>query len=52
MGQNQWNHVGVGAPPILVYFNGDWDVHWGVQDFDIWPNDPGIACRETIGDGL
>ena len=19
---------GVGAPPILVYFSGDWDVHW------------------------
>ena len=23
------NHFGVGAPPILVYFSGDWDVHWG-----------------------
>ena len=22
-------HFGVGAPPILVYFSGDWDVHWG-----------------------
>ena len=22
-------HLGVGAPPILVYFSGDWD-HWGV----------------------
>ena len=20
---------GVGAPLILVYFSGDWDVHWG-----------------------
>ena len=20
---------GVGAPPILVYFSGDWAVHWG-----------------------
>ena len=20
----------IGAPPILVYFSGDWDVHWGV----------------------
>ena len=28
VGQNQWYHVGVGAPPILVYFSGDWDVHW------------------------
>ena len=27
VGQNQWYHVGVGAPPILVYFSGDWDVH-------------------------
>ena len=29
MGQNQWYHFGVGAPPIVVYFSGDWDVHWG-----------------------
>ena len=29
VGQNQWHHFGVGAPPILVYFSGDWDVHWG-----------------------
>ena len=28
-GQNQWYHFGVGAPPILVYFSGDCDVHWG-----------------------
>ena len=28
VGQNQWYHFGVGAPPILVYFSGDWDVHW------------------------
>ena len=27
MGQNQWYHFGVGAPPILVYVSGDWDVH-------------------------
>ena len=27
--QNSWYHFGVGAPPILVYFSGDWDVHWG-----------------------
>ena len=30
VGQNQWYHFGVGAPPILVYVSGDWDVHWGV----------------------
>ena len=29
VGQNQWHHFGVGAPPILVYFSGDWDVRWG-----------------------
>ena len=23
------SYFGVGAPPILVYFSGDWDVHWG-----------------------
>ena len=22
------SHSGVGAPPILVYLSGDWDVHW------------------------
>ena len=29
VGKNQWYHFGVGAPPMLVYFSGDWDVHWG-----------------------
>ena len=29
VGQNQWYHFGIGAPPIVVYFSGDWDVHWG-----------------------
>ena len=29
MVQNQWYHFGIGAPPILIYFSGDWDVHWG-----------------------
>ena len=24
-----WHHFGVGVPPILVFFSGDWDVHWG-----------------------
>ena len=28
MVQNQWCHFGLGASPILVYFSGDWDVHW------------------------
>ena len=30
VGQNRFGyHFGVGAPPILVLFSGDWDVHWG-----------------------
>ena len=30
---------GIGAPPILVYFSGDWDVHWGYDlDLDPWPH--------------
>ena len=29
MVQNQWYHFGIDAPPNLVYFSGDWDVHWG-----------------------
>ena len=38
VGQNQRYHFGVGAPPILVYFAGDWDVHWGYDlGFDPWP---------------
>ena len=38
VGQNQWCHFGVGAPPILVSFSGDWDVPWGYDlDFDPWP---------------
>ena len=31
MVQNQWYHFGIGAPPILVHFSGDWDVHWGYE---------------------
>ena len=42
VGQNQWYHFGVGAPPILVYFTGDWDVHSGVRDFDPQP----FSCGE------
>ena len=28
VGQNPSYHFGVGAPPMLVYCRGDWDVHW------------------------
>ena len=38
VGQHQWYHVG--APPIFVYFCGDWDVHRGYDlAFDAWPYD-------------
>ena len=36
VGQHQWYHFGVGAPPILVCVSGDWDVR--VRGFDPWPN--------------
>ena len=33
-----WLRVWAGAPPILAYFSGDWDVHWGYDlAFDPWP---------------
>ena len=45
-GQNQWYHFGVCAPPNLVYFSGDWDVHWGYDlDFDPWPHQLGLRPR-------
>ena len=31
MVQNQCYYFGIGAPPILAYFCGDWDVHWGYE---------------------
>ena len=38
VGQNQWYHFGVGAPPILLYFSGDLDVQRGYNlDFDPRP---------------
>ena len=44
VGQNQWFHFGVGAPPILVYVSGDWDVHWGTA-FDPWPHS--LDCHKV-----
>ena len=37
VGQNQWYHFGVGAPPTLVYFSGGLGCSLGVRDFDPWP---------------
>ena len=52
--QKQWYHFGVGAPPILVYFSWDWDVHWGYDlDFDPWPDSwqhGGVSARELPSD--
>ena len=28
VGQNQWYDFGIGAPPMLVYFSGDWGTIW------------------------
>ena len=40
-----WYHFGVGAAPILVYFSGDWDVHWGYDlAFDPWPFFSAAQC--------
>ena len=36
-------HLGVGAPPIPVYF-GDWDVHWG---YGILTHDHITRCHES-----
>ena len=30
---------------VLVYFSGDWDVHWGLQDFDPLPCGYGSKAR-------
>ena len=38
VGQNQWYHFWVGAPPILVYFSWDWDVHWGYEHLSHIPS--------------
>ena len=44
VGQDQWYHFRVGAPPILIYSGGDWDVHWGYDlDFDPRP------CWQWLG---
>ena len=50
------SHFGVGAPSILVYFSGDWDVHWGYDlDSDPWPYDQtgllAFALLNTEGTG-
>ena len=39
------SHFGVGAPPILVCFREDWEVHWGYDlDFDPWPHGFILVC--------
>ena len=48
VGQNPWYHFGVGAPPILVYFSGDWDVHWG-YDLDFGPMAISQHIRVLLG---
>ena len=48
VGQNQWYHFAAGAPPILVYFSGDWDVHWGT----IWVLTHGHVVGRLQGSSL
>ena len=43
-----WYQLGVGAPPIVVYFSGDWDVHWDDLDFDPWPFE--CLARQSLDD--
>ena len=38
----------VGAPPILVYFSGDWDVHWYDLGFDPWPDGSFLVGRVPL----
>ena len=53
VGQNQWYQFGVGAPPILVDFSWDWDVHWGYDlDFDPWPSGGHLATTIIPVGGL
>ena len=47
VGQHQWYHFGVGAPPMLVYFTGDWDVHWGCTS-----SQDGVVSARNVGDGV
>ena len=48
MVQNHWYHFGTGAPPILVCFIGDRDVHckYGVLTHGQ------IKCKSTFGRGI
>ena len=48
MGHNLCLHVA-----ILVYFSGDWDVHWGYDlDFDPWPYGPLLTLYSMGKEGL
>ena len=50
VGQNQWYHFGVGAPPILVNFSWDWDVRWGYDlAFDPWPTPAAGPPADSLG---
>ena len=53
MAVGQWYHFGQGAPPIFVYFSGDWDVHWiyGILSHGhlvLCPPISGRSSEETI----
>ena len=51
VGQNQWYDFGVGAPPILVYVSGDWDVHWGYLThghIGIWTEELSVSYDSSM----
>ena len=43
LGKHQWYHFGVGAPPILVDFSGDWDVRNIIGNYPPPPKQPCFA---------
>ena len=57
------SHFGVGAARMLVYFSGEWDVHWGygllthdhvcsirLEDLKGWPSRPGgLPTKSSCG---
>ena len=53
MVQNQWHHFGIGAPPVLVYFSGDWDVTIAFFRLRLSGSGPAPArLRPISGSGL
>ena len=52
VGQNQWYHFGVGAPPILEPVLVGIGMFTGVLDFDPWPGQGPVDRPARQGGGL